>query len=217
MAKKFKKPEPVKKETLEAALKDTSSFISFQQALRGLGIKLEKPGQKTPESDGVPRIFLIKGDDALSLEEADAPVGSPAFVEALLSGQIFAFPNGEQRPVQMQGTLAGGKLVTERSAPIEYEDPRDRDLPEEPAEPPRPKWYHRLFGFLPANRARIAEHTRWQTEHAKWEEEIPKLEAERQAEFQRRPRRGCLQGGQGDAGAGRQGYGPAESGDHRGK
>lgn len=188
MANKFKKPEPVDKETLEAALKDTSSFISFQLAFQGLGIKLEKPGQKTPESDGVPRIFLIKGDDPndpFSLEEANAPVGSPAFVEALLSGQIFAFPNGEQRPVQMQGTLEGGKLVTERSTPIDYEDPRD-ELPEEPAEPPRPKWYHRLFGFLPANRARIAEHTRWQTEHAKWEEEIPKLKAERQAEYEER-------------------------------
>ena len=188
MANKFKKPEPVKKETLEAALKDPDLFISFQNAFRGLGIKLEKPGQKTPESDGVPRIFLIKGDDPndpFSLEEADAPVGSAAFVEALLSGQIFAFPNGEQRPVQMQGTLADGKLVTERSAPIDYEDPRD-ELPEEPAEPPRPKWYHRLFGFLPANRARIAEHTRWQTEHAKWEEEIPKLQAELQAEYEER-------------------------------
>ena len=63
MANKFKKPEPVEKETLEAALKDTDSFISFQRAFQGLGIKLEKPGQKTPESDGVPRIFLIKGDD----------------------------------------------------------------------------------------------------------------------------------------------------------
>ena len=189
MANKFKKPEPVDKETLEAALKDTSSFISFQLAFQGLGIKLEKPGQKTPESDGVPRIFLIKGDDPndpFSLEEANAPVGSRAFVEALLSGQIFAFPNGEQRPVQMQGTLADGKLVTERSAPIDYEDPRDRELPEEPAEPPRPKWYHRLFGFLPANRARIAEHTHWQTKHAKWEEETSKLEAERQAEYEER-------------------------------
>lgn len=188
MANKFKKPEPVEKKTLDAALKDPDLFISFQLAFQGLGIKLEKPGQKTPESDGVPRIFLIKGDDPndpFSLEEANAPVGSPAFVKALLSGQIFAFPNGEQRPVQMQGTLADGKLVTERSTPIDYEDPRD-ELPEEPAEPPRPKWYHRLFGFLPANRARIAEHTRWQTEHAKWEEEIPKLKAERQAEYEER-------------------------------
>ena len=74
-----------------------------------LGILMGEGG-KVPESDGVPRIFLMGLDSTgrdrrLTLEENGIAFGSREFWQEAQMGNVFALPAGERTPVQLTVTL----------------------------------------------------------------------------------------------------------------
>lgn len=79
--------------------------------LREAGIPLGQD-RKVPETGGIPRIFVM-GVDAqgverpMSLEEAglDLSPGNRKFWEQVNMGNVFAYPAGEDNPVQLQANL----------------------------------------------------------------------------------------------------------------
>ena len=165
-----------KKEADEEKLKkaiDGYEFGNISDSFETIGIILDKEGT-TPKSANAPRIFALKDGKAVTLEEGKMQIGSPAFIEALLKGEIFAYPSGEKRPVQAQGRLSGGTFSLDFSAPIGKMQEMEFDPPAEPALVP-PKWYHMLFNFIPSNQRKIDEYNRAVRAHAEWEKQIEAL------------------------------------------
>lgn len=159
-------------EKLQKAI-DGYEFGNISDSFETIGIILDKDGT-TPKSANAPRIFALKDGKAVTLEEGDMQIGSRAFIEALLKGEIFAYPSGEKRPVQAQGRLSGATLRLDFSAPIGKIMNLDFMPPAEPALVP-PKWYHKLFNFIPANQRRIDDYNRAVRAHAEWEKQIEAL------------------------------------------
>lgn len=157
-------------EKLKKAI-DGYEFGNISDSFETIGIVLDKDGT-TPKSANAPRIFALKDGKAVTLEEGKMQIGSRAFIEALLKGEIFAYPSGEKRPVQAQGRLSGETLRLDFSAPIGKIQEMEFDPPAEPALVPAPKWYHKLFNFIPSNQRRIDDYNRAVKEHRKWEKEI---------------------------------------------
>lgn len=173
---------PQKKQADKAELKnaiENYSLLTLRGNLVNLGIELGEDG-KTPMSAGAPRLFLVKDGKAATLEESNAPVGSPAFLEAALKGQLFGYPAGEKRPVQLQGKADYFRFSVEPSEPLSTERIQNLDFmpPPEPARRPKPKWYHRLFNFIPSNQRKLDEYNRAEREHAKWEKEMEQFTKE---------------------------------------
>lgn len=165
-----------KKEADEEKLKkaiDGYEFGNISDSFETIGIILDKDGT-TPKSANAPRIFALKDGKAVTLEEGKMQIGSPAFIEAVLKGEIFAYPSGEKRPVQAQGRLSGATFSLDFSAPIGKMQEMEFDPPPEPALVP-PKWYHMLFNFIPSNQRKIDEYNRAVRAHAEWEKQIEAL------------------------------------------
>ena len=92
------------------------------------GIIRDKNG-RIPDADGIPRIFIMgKGADGhdtmLSLDEAGVSYGSREFWKQSQLGNVFAYPAGETKPVQMRLELHGtapnmyyGKLIEAKDMP----------------------------------------------------------------------------------------------------
>ena len=101
--------------------------------VKNLGLDLTKPKDKVPESNGVPRIFLFRDGKLSYLEEGKMEVGSRDFWKAAAMGHVFAYPAGEQSPVQLQL-----QDFQKASPDLTFSDPIDpRKLPqvELPPEP----------------------------------------------------------------------------------
>lgn len=113
--------------------------------VRNLGLNLTKEGDKVPESNGVPRVFLFRDGKLSSLEESKMEMGSRDFWRAAAMGHVFAYPAGEKLPVQVQ--LSKFEQSTPDltfSAPL---DPQKLPQVEMGPEPRKPRWYHRVFRF----------------------------------------------------------------------
>ncbi|MBQ3579238.1 MAG: hypothetical protein II974_11320 [Firmicutes bacterium] len=90
------------------------------------GIIQGKDG-KIPEADGVPRMFIMgKGEDGhdtvMSLEEAGVTYGSKEFWRQSQLGNVFAYPAGETKPVQMRLELHGNSPIVNYSKLIDSKD-----------------------------------------------------------------------------------------------
>ena len=85
---------------------DSYKFSNISDSFETIGIILNEDGM-TPKSADAPRIFALKDGKAVTLEEGNMQIGSPAFIEAALKGELFAYPSGEKRPVQVQGKVDG--------------------------------------------------------------------------------------------------------------
>ena len=158
----------VPEETMENALARCEPE-SMRRKLKKIGIVLDENGN-VPKSGGAPRIFMVKDGKVRTLEEEGVKFPSPEFLEAVLKGQMFAYPAGERRPVQMQIDSFG----LDFSDPLEVKRIQEvkLDPPEEPARKPKPKWYHKMFSFLPGNRRKIEEYESAERAHAEWERKI---------------------------------------------
>jgi len=120
------------------------------QFLRLLGIEV-KPGDKAPETAGVPRLFILdeeNPDRPRTLEEEGAEIGSAKFWEYAQQGKLFGYPAGEKDPVQIQ--LLGGKSgslslsdplspdkdkLASRNQEISVDKPVYEELPKEVSQP----------------------------------------------------------------------------------
>lgn len=147
--------------------------------LRQLGLDMVEPGAPVPETNGVPRIFLLKDGKVRRLQEENVEVGSRQFWEKAMQGQVFAYPAGEKHPVQ----LLAWKMGTSNVVQSELSDPLDpKKLPEtdvglRPEVPPRPRWYHRLFKFG-RNRRLCDKYDRYLVESREWKNRQTAAEAE---------------------------------------
>jgi len=134
-----------------------------------LGLNIRSAEDPVPESNGVPRIFVLKDGKVSSLSEANAPVGSREFWEAAMLGQLFAYPAGEKHPVQINAYRQGSHMTHEFSDPLDPENMPETEFPSAPQAPRRkPRWYHRLFKF--GNNKKICDtYDRYVRDRAKWE------------------------------------------------
>lgn len=181
---KYKAVQDVEEEAMQLAQElYTNKKLSI--TLEKIGILLDEGGT-TPMSADAPRIFAVKDGKAVTPEEGGMKIDSPAFIEALMKGQIFAYPNGGTAPVQLRASAVQTKdmpepeLRVQITDPLSAPDPRDNLRPE-PAAKPAPKWYHRVFSFIPSNRRRIDEYTQYREDHAAWEQEKQQLQEEYEA------------------------------------
>ena len=100
--------------------------------VRSLGIVMGEDG-KVPVKDGIPRIFIMQPnengiDTMMSLDAANIKPGSREFWSEAQKGNIFAFPGGSEKPVQVQLDLQPMKVgVPKFSAPVDMQD--ERTLP----------------------------------------------------------------------------------------
>ena len=181
---KYRAVQKVEKEAMQLAQEIyTNKKLSI--TLEKIGILLDEGGT-TPMSADAPRIFAVKDGKAVTPEEGGMKIDSPAFIEALMKGQIFAYPNGGTAPVQLRASAVQTKdmpepeLRVQITDPLSAPDPRDNLRPE-PVAKPAPRWYHRMFSFIPSNRRRIDEYTQYQEDHAAWEKEKQQAQKEYEA------------------------------------
>jgi len=134
---------------------------------------------EVPESNGVPRVFIVENGKISTLKEKNIALGSRAFTEAVLKGQIFAYPSGEKDPVQLQARKPVGKewrnhMVLGVSAPVKSFSNDGQlhsiELPEEPKVPAPPRWYHYILG-----RSKVAAYQKAVQKHEAWVKECEKL------------------------------------------
>ena len=119
------------------------------------GIIQEKDG-RIPKADGVPRMFIMgKGEDShdtmMSLEDAGVQYGSKEFWRQSQLGNVFAYPAGETKPVQMRLELHGNAPNIITSKLIE-----PKDMPQPPRK--QPGFFQRLLHRINKNWA--SEQTR---------------------------------------------------------
>ncbi len=143
-----------------------------------MGILESKTQKQPPERNGVPAVFAMKDGKVSSLAEAGLSLDSPEIVEAMVKGQIFAFPLGEKNPVQLQGVpQKGNALMTFRvSQPIAYRKDSTYEMkfsgkpePEPPKKVREPRWYHKLFSFTSGNRKILNDYADYQRKMANYE------------------------------------------------
>ena len=133
------------------------------QFLNQLGLDL-RAGDKTPESGGMPRLFVLDEENPSrprTLEEDGASVGSVKFWELAKQGKLFGYAAGEKDPVQIQlvGNMPGSLQFSEplstdkeklasRNAETGIEKPQYKEVPREVA---RPGWFARLMHSINSN------------------------------------------------------------------
>ncbi len=159
--------EGVADNALEALTKRTVRNGSL--FLRQLGLDMTEPGAPVPETNGVPRIFMLKDGRIHRLQEENITVGSRKFWETAMLGQIFAYPAGEKHPVQLQAWKVGSSsaIQTALSKPLEPGKIPDTDTGLPPQVPAKPRWYHRLFKFG-RNRRLCDRYDRYLVEKDNW-------------------------------------------------
>ncbi len=93
---------------------------------RSLGIKLDQ-GKNAPMRNGtIPRMMILRyrvggNDTRQNLKDTVFRPGSKDFYRQVMMGNIFAYPLGKAKPVQLQIVRAGGKPEMRLSDPVEPE------------------------------------------------------------------------------------------------
>ena len=113
---------------------DTLSLINkLFDPLENLGIDIGEDG-KVPEIDGVPRIFVMQPnengiDSVHSLDAAGLKYGSREFWLQAQKGNVFAYPAGSDKPVQLKPEIYADKKPRHNfSKPVDME--AESTLPE---------------------------------------------------------------------------------------
>ncbi|MBR6897128.1 MAG: hypothetical protein IKN24_03050 [Lachnospiraceae bacterium] len=113
----------------------------------------------------VPRIFIMKtSEDGLSEEMADPGklgigIGSPEFWKQAQLGNVFAFPAGDDRPVQLQVDCRNGK-----SPKVSYSKPLSASDFPPPPEPRKPNLWHKMWSWASKNYAKICnDYDTWES------------------------------------------------------
>ena len=138
------------KETPDQGAVNYLNTNRLPQFMELLGLEV-KPGDKAPESGGVPRLFILDEENPnqpRTLEEEGAEIGSMKFWEYARKGMLFGYAAGEKEPVQVQlkgdnpGSLSlseplstePGKLAS-RNQNTGIEQPEYQDLPKAVRQP----------------------------------------------------------------------------------
>ena len=163
------------------------SWDKLEPLFAELGIGIEQSNPAVPKSSGVPRVFLVKDGKVSTLEENGLQVGTVGFGEAMMRGEVFAFPAGSKEAVQLQLTVDKNKganaevgyseplkQVTDSGKVQEFEN-AEKLAKEEPERKPKPKWYHRAFQFWGSNRQICEDYEKAEQAHKAWEEKVEKL------------------------------------------
>ena len=172
---------------------------SYPQLFDDMGIIVGKPGEKAPESGGVPLLFIMDEKDPApkTLEEAGVETGSRQFWELAQQGRLFGYPAGSKEAVQVQVKYYGTQPKMYLSAPLaesqekfrfQEKAPEPKDLPEAVA---RPGLFARLMNRLNSNwyKQENENYRKYRAECARIEQE--NLEAK--AAYEKRARDGKAQ------------------------
>ena len=124
------------------------------------GIDLDKNGKAPVRDLIVPRMMVMgkndKGNDwPLNINDTNYKPGTPEFFEQVRLGNVFVYPAGESKPVQLQleqDENFPGRYILGHSDPVEPEN-----IPEPPVKPL--KWWQKAlrvvsFGFAYRKKAR---------------------------------------------------------------
>ena len=171
ISEKDKLPEDVKltkyiREQLQSTL--ISNLVK-------MGLLESKTQTQPPERNGVPAVFAMKDGKVSSLAEAGLSLDSPEIADALIKGQIFAFPLGEKNPVQLQGIPQKGNALMkfQVSKPIDFRMGTIYEMdfaePKPPQKAREPRWYHKLFSFTSGNRKVLDDYADYQKKMADYQ------------------------------------------------
>ena len=112
---------------------------------RSLGFILD-PDKNAPMSDGsIPRMMILRyrvgdNDSRQNLNSTVFRPGTMEFYQQVMMGNIFAYPVGKTKPVQLQIKRTGGKPEMRLSDPVEPER-----IPAAPAK--APSWFQTLLHY----------------------------------------------------------------------
>ena len=90
--------------------------MQIQKFSYQLGIDFTDPEGKVPETDGVPRLFILDENEPTnprSLNDMNVKAGSRQFWELAQQGKMFAFPAGSKEAVQVYVMNRGGGQAPE--------------------------------------------------------------------------------------------------------
>lgn len=126
--------------------RDAQNLYNQMNLLQELGILLGEDGT-VPSTAGVPRIFMMGYNEAnqdriIHPSDTEIRIGSEEFFKQVQLGNVFVYPAGQNKPVQMQIKNEDGKFQLGYSKPID-----DNKLPEVAAAPPRfyKRWFQRFY------------------------------------------------------------------------
>ncbi|MBO4886760.1 MAG: hypothetical protein J5589_00405 [Firmicutes bacterium] len=116
-----------------------------------LGISPREDGHYDKMPDGTPRIFTIHEDSTgtkrmMSLEEAGIERNSVEFFKEIQKGNMFVYPAGDSRPVQLQLNSRAGDLI--QNTELKYSKPLSAEQLCPYPEPVRPGFFTRLFSKI---------------------------------------------------------------------
>ena len=169
------KPDDLK--TDDVALLHMGKYAA-RNAFRSMGILKSEEDKQIPENNGVPSIFTVKNGKVSSLAEAGLTLDSDEFVNAMLRGEIYAYPVGEKDPVQMQADIRNDSMKITHGKPLEFNGPiqtPEAKMPKEPKISRQPRWYHRWFPFWGDNRKICQDFAATSAAHDKWEKHCERL------------------------------------------
>ena len=161
---------------------------SLMSTLVTMGILQSKKDWQAPVRNGVPQVFVVKDGEVMSLGEAGLALDSPLIVDAMIKGQLFAYPLGEKDPVQIQGIPRKSNAVMEfriseplsaRTGDAQVHKMEFTPEPQPPARVREPRWYHKLFSFLSSNKRVLDDYAayrdkqaEYETAHAAWQKNL---------------------------------------------
>ena len=126
LTENYKNPNYKRKGDKEAYAK---LLKSMEKSFADIGVYIKEEGVRKTKS-GAPRFYEMtpsgKFKDAL---ENGLDIKSEAFLDKLLKGNVFTFPAGEKKPVQ----------ITCVSNTLYFSKPLDRIIPDPPKEPVKPQ------------------------------------------------------------------------------
>ncbi|GEM_PF-4059428 len=143
---------------------ESGFLLKDMELLEQLGIIRNDDKTVSSYSD-VPRIFIMKtSEDGLSEEMADPGklgigIGSHEFWKQAQLGNVFAFPAGDDKPVQLQVDCRNGK-----DPKISYSKPLSASDFPPPPEPRKPNLWHKMWSWASKNYAKICnDYDTWES------------------------------------------------------
>lgn len=127
-------------------------------ALQELGIILED-GRIPSMPDGTPRVFVLHQDETgtermMSLQQAGIGYNSLEFFKEMQKGNVFAYPAGDKRPVQIQLDMLPDRPTS--AAKFKFSRPLSPEELCPYAEPVRPGFFTRLLARLGGSESKQA-------------------------------------------------------------
>ena len=130
--------------------------VRIRDFAAGISLYPDENGKIPPQSNGMPTLFTIREGaggnmEIMSLDEAGLQAGTIEYLKALQKGEIYAYPPGDLRPVQVQLNVPENRPAS--AASIAFSKPLTPEQLCPYPEPSKPSFITSLFSLV-SNRAK---------------------------------------------------------------